>query len=172
MTLCCSLTWFLGCGDLGDPAPGKGEISSDGDLWTLVSMREPYGHYPLFPDVDSIATGTLNGSHAHRPMVRVSTNGTAAAALSGGRLPAGGRFPEGSTIVKEIRQDGGTILIAVMHRRSDSPFAAGGWLWAEFQPEGSVQISMTDRGHGCVGCHQQELGTRNDLVRTFERQAP
>lgn len=169
MTFAASLV-FWQCADLGEAVPPTGSITTDQDLWTLITTREPYTGYPLFPGVDSVAAGTLNGSNAHRPLVRVSLNDTALAALVSGKLPAGGRFPGGSTIVKEIRENGHTTVLAVMHRDPGNTFAGEGWLWAEFLTDGSVLAPLTNRGSGCIGCHQREQGLGNDLIRTFERQ--
>jgi len=158
-----------GCSDAGDPpAPGPG-ITTDARLFGLITETSPYAGYPLFPGVDSVASGTLNGSTAHQPMVRVSLNPAALGSLPADTLPAGGSFARGSIIVKEIRETGATTLLAVMMKEPDSPDAAGGWLWAEYGPDGSVVFSIKRHGDGCVPCHSREQGPRNDLVRTFER---
>ncbi|MCK7521334.1 MAG: hypothetical protein MZV64_28465 [Ignavibacteriales bacterium] len=80
--------------------------------------------------------GGLPGSDAHRPMVRVSMNQRAYGALDAGRLPEGGAFPDGSVVVKEIRDGAVTTLLAVMVRDRDNPLSGQGWLWAEYTPEG------------------------------------
>jgi hypothetical protein len=158
------------CNDMGEIAPERKTISSDADLSSLVLHEQPYATYPLFPGVDSVAAGTLNGSNAHTPLVRVSMNEKAFSALSGGALPTGTSFPEGSVIVKEIREDGHTTLVAVMYRDAQNPLSGSGWLWAEYTPDGTAMVSVQSRGSGCVGCHSREQGLQHDLVRTFERQ--
>ena len=155
------------CTDQGEaPEP----VGQDGQLFALITQLEPFSTYTLFPRADSITTGTLNGSAAHQPFVRVSMNATAFNALQGDTLPPGGSFPEGSIILKEIRSNGQTILYAVLHKNSNNPFAGNGWLWAEYEPDGTPFFSVTNRGAGCIACHSREQGPLHDFVRTFERQ--
>jgi hypothetical protein len=160
------------CRDGGAPGPTEPKISTDAELIDRITRAEPYGTYPLFPGVDSVVAGGLPGSDAHRPMVRVSMNQRAYGALDAGRLPEGGAFPDGSVVVKEIRDGAVTTLLAVMVRDRDNPLSGQGWLWAEYTPEGTVLVPMRNRGVGCTPCHAREQGLRNDLVRTFERQRP
>ncbi len=146
-------------------------VASDATLFEIVSVTQPFRRYALFPHVDSVTSGTLNGSTAHQPLVRVSMNATALGALHNGTLPAGTRFPDGSIIFKEVRTTNGRATIyAVIYKQSNNPLANNGWLWAEYRPDGSVLFSIAGRGSGCVGCHAREQGPRNDYVRTFERQ--
>lgn len=161
-----------GCTDRGQPLLDMPDnrIRTDAALFAVVTTHQPFSQYALFPLVDSIASGTLNGSNAHQPLVRVSMNAIALGALQGGRLPQGASFPPGSLIFKEIRSGGSTLLYAILYKDPSNEFAANGWLWAEYHPDGSVAFSITDRGSGCVGCHSREQGLQHDLVRTFERQ--
>ena len=162
------------CSDAGVPPAGETEavIATDTELFALITETQPYTGYPLFPGVDSVASGTLNGSGAHQPLVRVSLNTPALGSLTSDTLQSGTAFARGSVIVKEIREGGVTTLLAVMAKEPGSPEAAGGWLWAEYKPDGTVVASILARGAGCVPCHSREQGPRNDLVRTFERRRP
>lgn len=164
--------FFLSCSDFGDPPrpPVPTSIQSDAELFRYVTQTEPFARYALFPRVDSVTSGTLNGSHAHQPMVRVSMNAAAASALQGGQLPAGTTFPDGAVIFKEIRMGTATVLYAIMYKDASSQYAGNGWLWAEYRPDGTVDFSLTTRGSSCVGCHSLEQGPQHDFVRTFERQ--
>lgn len=78
-------------------------IRDDASLFRLISQTDAFGLYTVFPNADEFTTGSLNGSEAHRPVIRVSLNATAAGALQNGRLPSGARFPDGSIVFKEIR---------------------------------------------------------------------
>lgn len=154
-----------------ESADDSGPVSSPDDaLFDLITRSDPFGSYTLFPNADSVTSGTLNGSTAHQPLVRVSLNSIAAAALDNGILPPGQRFPDGSIVFKEIIMAGETTLFVIMQKDSSSQFAANGWIWAELYPNGSVFYSVESRGGICVPCHLREQGPVNDLVRTFERQ--
>lgn len=94
-------------------------------------------------------------------------NATALAALdSTGELPAGSSFPTGSIIVKEIFSASNINLLAVMKKDPSNSNAGSGWVWAEFNPDGSTAFSTGKKGDGCISCHS---GTPNrDLTRTFD----
>ena len=168
------------CGGSGDTASGTptspsssgSAVRTDAALFALVTQTDPFGRYTVFPSADEFTTGRLDGSEAHRPVIRVSLNATAAGALQNGRLPAGARFPEGSIVFKEIRPSATAApsLYAVMVKDSANSLAGNGWLWAEYGQTGSVTFSISSRGSACTSCHQRDQGPRNDSVRTFERQ--
>ena len=129
-------------------------VSTDAQLFSVVTEAEPFTSYVLFPEVDSVTSGTLNGSTAHRLFVRVSMNATALGALRSGTLPTGASFPDGSIIFKQIRDSSQTpILYAIEYKDRTNPFAANGWLWAEIEPDGTPFISLTRKGANCIGCH-------------------
>lgn len=150
--------------------PVSQQISSDAQLFTLVTQIQPFALYALFPRADSVTSGTLNGSNAHQPMVRVSMNAKAFSALQNDTLPAGTAFPDSSIILKQIISGGQTILYALIYKDRSNPLAGNGWLWAEYQLDGVVMYSITNRGSSCTGCHAREQGPQHDFVRTFERQ--
>ena len=152
-------------------APSSG-IRDDASLFRLISQTDAFGRYTVFPNAEEFTTGRLNGSEAHRPVIRVSLNATAAGALQNGRLASGARFPDGSIVFKEIRPSAtaSPTLYAVMVKDSANSLAGNGWLWAEYGPTGSVVFSVSNRGNACTSCHQREQGPQNDLVRSFERQ--
>lgn len=153
------------------PSSSTSAITSDAALFKLITETDPFSGYTLFPNADAVTKGTLNGSEAHQPLVRVSINAKALSALQGGKLPAGAKFPDGSVIVKEIRNTSGvTTEMTVIYKDSGNALAGNGWLWADFSPTGSVGYSFTGRGSECTSCHSRERGPQNDSVRTFERQ--
>jgi hypothetical protein len=154
------------------PSGSSASIRDDAAFFRLVTQTDPFGRYAVFPNAEEFTTGRLNGSEAHRPVIRVSLNATAAGALQGGRLPAGGRFPDGSIVFKEIKPSAtaAASVYAVMLKDSGNSLAGNGWLWAEYGPSGSVVFSINNRGSACTSCHLRERGPQNDLVRSFERQ--
>ena len=159
------------CSDGGSSPPAtEVEISTDTQLFAHVTQSEPFDSYTLFPNVDSVTSGTLNGSTAHQPLVRVSMNPSALATLKNHKLPSGGSFPDGSIILKQIIAGGQTVLLTIIYKDHSNVLAGNGWLWAEYQPDGTVAFSIDNRGSGCVDCHMREEGPQNDFVRTFERQ--
>ncbi len=106
---------------------------------------------------------------AHNPFFRVRFNAVAWAALTdSGRLPAGGSFPEGSLIVKELydSQTGSLKLLAAMEKSTGNSLAGANWLWGEYKDDGSLGYSVSEKGSGCTGCHAS-TGNR-DYARLFE----
>jgi len=152
--------------------PPPVQIRDDASLFQLVTRDDPFAAYRLFPNADEFTAGRLNGSEAHRPVVRVSLNAVAFGALQNGRLPAGSRFPNGSIVFKAIGPSAGAAptLYAVMRKDDGGSLSGSGWQWAEYFPDGAVAFSINSRGNVCISCHLREQGLQNDLVRTFERQ--
>lgn len=147
------------------PQPNPG-VEGDESLWNLLTRVDPFSGYRLFPNVEEITSGRLEGSGAHA-RVRVTMNATAFRVLDNGRLPPGGSFPNGSVIFKEVLSDG---IYAVMRKENGGPVSGAGWVWAEFRRDGNVVYSSGRRGGACISCHSLQRGPQNDLVRTFERQ--
>lgn len=153
------------------PSNSSSGITSDAALFKLITQTEPFSGYNLFPNADAITSGTLNGSTAHQPLVRVSINAKALSSLQNGKLPSGAKFQDGSVVLKEIRNSSGvTTEMTVMYKDSGNSLAGNGWLWAAFSPSGGVGYSITGRGAECTSCHSRDRGPQNDSVRTFERQ--
>ena len=121
---------------------------------------------------EEFTTGRLDGSEAHRPVIRVSLNATATGSLQNGRLAPGAKFAEGSIVLKELRSSAtaATSLYVVMMKDSGNALAGDDWWWAEYGPAGSVTFSISNRGSACSSCHRRQQGTQDDLVRSCERQ--
>lgn len=170
------MVFFLGMScDQGSDLPSQlasGRFTSDGQVFAFVTQADPYHLYTLFPKADSVVAGSLSGSTAHQPSVRVSLNATAMRVLSAGLLPEDVSFQDSSVILKEIKISGQTTVLAIMVKDRSNALSNGGRLWAEFGPDGSPLYSIQRGGVGCVGCHSLEQGLRNDRVRMFERQIP
>lgn len=164
---------FLGaCKDAGSPSEEEagGNFTSDARVFAFLTQSDPFGQYSRFPHADSVVAGTLNGSTAHRPMVSVSLNSHAVSSLVDGRFPTGGSFKDSSVVFKRIIDNGVVTLYAMALKENDNTRSGGGWLWAEYKPDGTVVYSIQNSGAGCVGCHSLEEGPQHDLIRTFERQ--
>lgn len=156
----------------GSGGTGTTGVSDDASLFRLVTQTQPFTQYTPLPLADEFATGRLNGSEAHSPVVRVLLNATANGALQSGRFPLGGSFPDGAVVFKEVRPSAASspTLYVVMVKDRNHGLAGNGWLWAEYTPGGATAFSVTRRGNGCISCHQREAGPQRDLVRSFERQ--
>lgn len=156
----------------GNPGTGITGVGDDASLFRLVTQTEPFSQYTVLPLAEEFASGRLNGSEAHAPIVRVLLNAKAAGVLQAGRFPPGGSFPDGAIVFKEVRPTASSapILYVVMVKDSTNGLAGNGWLWAEYTPSGSTAFPVSRRGNGCISCHQREAGPQHDLVRSFERQ--
>ncbi|MFN4880701.1 MAG: cytochrome P460 family protein [Bacteroidota bacterium] len=53
----------------------------------------------------------------------------------------------------------------VVMKKSSKPEAAQGWLWAEYNADGSVSVSLTNKGEACISCHS--INSR-DYNRVFD----
>lgn len=112
----------------------------------------------------SILAGVSPSPHGS---FKLRFNATAQAALdSTGELPSGNSFPTGSIIVKDVYSGNSLSLYAVMKKEPSNSNAGSGWVWAEFNTDGSVVFSVAKKGDGCISCHS---GNPNrDLTRTFD----
>lgn len=113
-----------------------------------------------------------SGSGHGEAFLRTRYDATAATQLdhATGRVRAGAVFGTGSLIVKELHQTatGGISQYAVMQRNPTNPNAApNGWVWAEFNPDGSVSLSSASKGSGCTGCHGQAGHVDATLMNKF-----
>lgn len=63
-------------------------------------------------------------------------------------------FPVNSMIVKEKLDANGKVLsFAVMYNAPADANAFENWLWSEYDAEGHVIYSTTERAMNCQGCH-------------------
>ncbi|MBL0104741.1 MAG: hypothetical protein IPP51_13860 [Bacteroidetes bacterium] len=52
-----------------------------------------------------------------------------------------------------------------MYKVAGASNGAGGWVWNEMLPDGSVEYSTANKGSECIDCHRG--ATNMDLVRVF-----
>lgn len=98
---------------------------------------------------------------------RLRFNSTAQTVLdSVNELPVGSAFPTGSILVKEVIKNGTLDLLVVMKKNPSGTDAAGGWQWAEYNPDGSAFYSVGKQGDACLSCHQSS--PNRDLTKTFD----
>jgi hypothetical protein len=84
-----------------------------------------------------------------------------------GKITSGAIFPEGSIIIKESYEsfDGPLKEYSIMKKDSKNPYAANGWLWAEFDVTGRTTYSILNKGRSCKNCHSNPPNI--DATRTF-----
>jgi hypothetical protein len=98
---------------------------------------------------------------------RLRFDSVAASALdSDGELMAGGSFPNGSVLVKEVMNGSSVRLLVVMKKSSNDPNSKRGWVWAELNTDGSAEYSVVYKGSSCISCHSET--PNRDLTRTFD----
>lgn len=125
--------------------------------------------YPMTRSAASFTLLRSAGSGHTDPQLRTRYDARAATQLDGaGKVRPGAIFPDSSLIVKELITGGTLSRYAVMMKMRGSERAGGGWLWAYYGPSGSTQISITDRGGACVGCHTKGI----DLTRMNDSHPP
>lgn len=137
----------------------KNDTDADNALYSEVKA----GGYSYYQNATllSAAAASPHGSF------KLRFNSTAQAALdSTGELPSGHTFPHGSIIVKEIYSGSSLNLYAVMKKDPSNGNAGSGWVWAEFNTDGSAHFSTGKKGDGCISCHSNS--PNRDLVRTFD----
>lgn len=127
--------------------------------FTDASLRDSCAQtYHRYYKNDAVAL--LSGVHGPHGTFKLRFNSVAYNALTdNGKLPAGGTFPEGSLIVKDIYSGSDIVLYALMYKK------AGSWLWSEVRPDGEVLYSVNANPGTCIGCHSQS-GNR-DLAVSF-----
>ena len=82
-------------------------------------------------------------------------------------VPSGTSLPTGSVIVKEIYSSTGDIqLYAVMKKEPGHTHAAEGWLWAEYELDGSPYIGIAQKGSACTSCHGSS--PNSDFTKSFD----
>lgn len=139
----------------------KAEATAEDDTIIAETLA---GNLLYYQGNNTTLAGAGNSPHGQ---FKLLFNQTAWAALdSTGKLPVGNTFPEGSLIVKEIIKNGSTDLYAVMLKKPSSSNAGAGWLWNEFEPNGDIVISISDKGDACISCHRGN--TNRDLTNSFD----
>lgn len=105
---------------------------------------------------------------AHNPFFKVRFNSIANAALTdSGRLPSGHVFPTGSVIVTELYDaNPGLLKLYAVMKKTSSPNAVNGWIWAEFLYDASTAYSTEKKGADCSSCHSTNA---RDQVRVFNQ---
>ena len=168
LLLALTFLFAMGCKRASDMAPAYAATAlTDSALYAEADQKTGFVWYRG----DSSRRRSASSS-GHLRYMRVRYNQIAAAALTdSGRLPIGGRFPEGSLIVKELFADsagsGPFALLAVMKKEPTNPNAANGWVWGEYLPQlVSDYIRLDGKGAACTTCHS--MAGNRDYARLFD----
>lgn len=116
----------------------------------------------------SIDTLAANGPHSG--FIRVRFKNASSVLNNEGILPEGSILPEGTIVVKEVysKKGGALTMHAVMYKNSKDKNSASGWVWAEYNADGSRAYSVNLKGAGCVACHQ--VTPTRDFIKIFDTQ--
>ncbi len=134
-----------------DTTQSASDTITDARLFEMIKTASKSAFYKNSND-----TIPGNSGSAHAGRILVWYNATAKEQLdSAGKVNVAARFGNSSLIVKEIFASGNTPSVyAVLYKDNSSPVAAAnGWIWSEFNADGSVIFSVSTKGSGCVGCH-------------------
>lgn len=138
-------------------------INNEADLFRISNYDSTFYWY-----MNNDERRLSANASAHSPWMRVRFNPLAAAVLAdSGRLPLGGVFPRGSLIVKELFEGETDTLryLAVMYKDSMHPQQAFGWVWGEYEVDGTPLITLNSKGSICTSCHQTDS---RDMTRLFD----
>jgi hypothetical protein len=153
---------FFVCVVLFDACKKEG-TSEDKALYNELNS---IGNFKYYKNAAIIRLSSAQSGH--NPYFKVRFNTIAYAALTdSGRLPVGHVFPTGSVIVTEL-YDGspGLLKLYAVMKKTASPNAVNGWIWAEFQYDASTVYSVEKKGADCTSCHS--INAR-DQVRIFNQ---
>lgn len=127
----------------------KEETAIDAALFKEVEA----GGFIYYQGDNTVQQSNVQGGHS--AYFRVRYNPIAFAALTdSGKIPIGSSFPEGSLVVKEQYSSiTGSIKKFAVMKKSNTSEASAGWVWAEYNADGSVNVSVSKKGETCIGCH-------------------
>ena len=157
-TIFAGLLALAACAD--DPLkglePGTGPAVPDADLKSLAQSNAVTWLY--FKNSPALIARASTSPHPETT-IRVRYNPFAATQLDAtGKVKAGAVFPDSSIIVKELYNGTTLSTIAVMMKLTGSQSAGfGGWIWAVYGADGSVQYSTAGRGGACSSCHSSGI---------------
>jgi len=111
-----------------------------------------------------------SGSGHNYDHLRTRYNAEAATKLDGdGKVMDGADFPDGALIVKELYDNPGSVeRYAIMWKQTGHADAdAEGWVWGYVNSDATVSAPASDKGDGCVSCHQQAGHIDQTLMNKF-----
>jgi hypothetical protein len=122
-----------------------------------------YKNNPAFLDKSS-------GSGHSFSKLRTRYNNRAASMLdSVWKVKEGVIFPEESFIVKELSGNGQTVsrYAMLLKRTGHSAADSKGWIWGYINSDGTVADPASNKGGGCIGCHNQPASIDYMLMNKY-----
>lgn len=140
----------------------EGPFISDDAIYSLLKSST----FSFFKR--STDTLTPDPASPHFAFIRVGLNQRAQSAMDDSlRFLQASEFPDESMVIKEVYDTkGGPLQVyAVMYKVKGASNSGAGWVWNEYNADGSVIYSASRKGDQCISCHSS--GNHSDLVRTF-----
>jgi hypothetical protein len=113
---------------------------------------------------------TITNSNSPHGRFTIWFNNIAVDALdpNTGELAPGGTFPTGSLIVKTryAHIGGPAIGYLVIKKDPSNSLAENGYVWGEYNIDGTVVHSANEKGNTCIGCHS--TSPNRDFIRVFD----
>ena len=149
------LSLAISLGDAGQSPGGGGGLTNGANMWTHITVKEPYTKWKLWPGTEKMYEGT----QPHGAFLTTYVTKGARKVIEKKK----GKFSQGAIIVKENYMPDKTLAaITVMYKAKGYNPEAGDWFWAKFKPDGSVE--KEGKVGGCIKCHSAKAD--NDWVFT------
>lgn len=160
LALACIITIHSCSKDPETNNPDETDLYTDADMYNEIRNGSFYFY-------QSDTTTLLAAGNSPHGTFKLLFNQTAKDALgTDGKLAATDTFPKGSIILKDVIRNGSTRFYAAMWKQPNSTNATEDWLWYEANLDGSLLVSITAKGNGCIGCHR--ANAHRDFVNSFD----
>lgn len=137
----------------------SGDLGTDTELYSEIRN----GKFTYYNN-GNVLTGSSSSPHGS---FKLRFNQAAASLLDTlGELPIGYDFPPGSLLIHEHFNGEILVSLSVMKKDPSHINAVNGWLWCEFDGNGSASYSTGKKGESCINCHSSI--PNRDFVKTFD----
>ena len=121
----------------------------------LYNMAKETSGFVWYKNTDALLSKSDLSGHSEA-YLRTLYKSTSAAMLDGtGKVQSAIVFPEGSLIVKELRNSMSSISkYAILYKESAHKYAdSDGWVWGYLDGNGTVAEPSSNKGNACRACH-------------------
>lgn len=143
----------------------KDEKASATDV-ELYNMAKETADFVWYKNSDALLPRSDLSGHSET-YLRTRYNSIAAAMLDGaGKVQSAIVFPEGSIIVKELRNSIASISkYAILYKESAHKYAdSDGWVWGYLKADGTVAEPSSNKGSACRACHNHAGNVDHTLM--------